>query len=73
MLTSDPTFFKLLETSRPISVGKFNVFPIPENVFTKQEIEILREEDKLRRELYDRPLIANFLPDDIRPKGIPKL
>ena len=73
MMTYDPAISKLLRVSRPIKLGEYRVFPIPPNVFSPEEIAVLRREDQLRKELNKQPFIANFLPDDIRPKGIPKM
>ena len=73
MMTDNPVVNKLTRISEPILVGDVYVFPIPEGKFSKKEIEILRSEDEFGKELGYDPSIANFLPDDIRPKGIPKL
>lgn len=73
-MTSDsPAVNKLFRLSRPIKMGYERVWPIPANKFTKEEIEELRNEDSLGKQLGYPPFIANFLPDDIRPKGIPKM
>ena len=54
-------------------MGTKRLWSIPQGKLTKEEIEMLRQEDELRKQLHRSPLIANFLPDDIRPKGIPKM
>ncbi|MBR4750251.1 MAG: hypothetical protein IK077_00670 [Thermoguttaceae bacterium] len=46
---------------------------IRKELFTDEEIEELREFENYRKSLGREPSIMNFLPDDIRPKGIPKL
>ena len=73
MITDNPAAYKLVTISTPIRLGDAFVFPIPPNKFTREEIEMLREEDDLRKQLGYQPFVANFLPDDIRPKGIPKM
>ncbi|MBR4750250.1 MAG: hypothetical protein IK077_00665 [Thermoguttaceae bacterium] len=73
MTSYSPALLKLLRYCKPIRVNGYNVFPLPEGFFTKEEIEDLRKEDEARRYFKKKPFIANFLPDDIRPKGIPKL
>ncbi|MBQ9812176.1 MAG: hypothetical protein IJM54_02585 [Thermoguttaceae bacterium] len=46
---------------------------IRKELFTDEEIEELREFENYRKSLGREPSIMSFLPDDIRPKGIPKL
>lgn len=72
-MTNNPTLFKLLRSTNPIIAKKMVVFIIPEGQFTPEEIEILPKEDFDRQWLGEGPFIANFLPDDIRPKGVKKL
>lgn len=72
-MTDNPALAKLISVSRPIKIGTNILWPIPQGKLTREEIEMLREEDELRKQLHRFPLIANFLPDDIRPKGIPKM
>ena len=73
MTSYSPALSKLLRYCKPIRVNGYNVFPLPEGFFTKEEIEDLRKEDRIQKKYMHYPLIANFLPDDIRPIGIPKL
>ena len=72
MTSVNPLLDRLFE-NKQIIIGLSTPFIISDKDFTKEEIEELRsmhnfmyEEDKLY-------LIANFLPDEIRPKGIPKM
>lgn len=46
---------------------------IPDNSFTKQEVNELRRLDNLSFETEGDRFIANFLPDSKRPKNVPKL
>lgn len=46
---------------------------IPESEFSSEEIEELRDLEKWRQENGNPPMIANFLPDDIRPAHVKKL
>ena len=46
---------------------------IPKGVFTPEEIEVPRNEHELRWECGYGALIANFLPDEVRPKGVTKM
>ena len=73
MMTYNPVANKLVQTSRPIKIGYLRVFPIPKGKFSKKEIDELRKYDETVKRLGYHPFVANFLPDDIRPKGIPKL
>ena len=73
MMRYSPVLDKLTTLSCPIRVGDTFVFPIPVNRFSKEEIDMLRKEDNLSQQFGYGPLVANFLPDDIRPKGIPKM
>ena len=73
MTSYSPALAKLLTNCHSIKIKGFRVFPLPDGLFTREEIEDLRKEDEARRYFKKKPFIANFLPDDIRPKGIPKL
>ena len=46
---------------------------IPDNSFTKQEVNELRRLDNLTFEIEGERFIANFLPDDIRPAHVKKM
>lgn len=46
---------------------------IPDNSFTKQEVNELRRLDNLTFEIEGERFIANFLPDDIRPEHVKKM
>lgn len=73
MTSDNPATIKLFKLSRPIEIEGDFLWPIPVGKFTEEEIEELRQEDLLGKQLGYPPFIANFLPDDIRPKGIPKM
>ena len=45
---------------------------IPDGMFTAEEIEVLRQEHKKRWEIGYGAFVANFLPDNLRPKDVPK-
>ena len=68
-----PALIKLREASRPVKVNGIKVRSLQRGLFTNEEIEDLRKFETYRKSMHQEPLIANFLPDDIRPKGIPKL
>ena len=77
MINND-TFFKLLSATagKPDSyvIVEDNILHlIPENKFSPEEIEELRDLEKWRIENGNPPTIANFLPDDIRPPHVKKL
>ena len=72
------TLFKLIE----LTCGKPESFVmvnhewkriIPEDKFSPEEIEELRDLEKWEQENGNPPNIANFLPDDIRPPHVKKL
>ena len=46
---------------------------LPEGVFSPNEIEELREYDQMFVKEGSGHFIANFLPDEIRPEGVPKM
>ena len=46
---------------------------IPQGGFSPEEIEELREYDKEYLKEGFGHFIANFLPDEIRPEGVPKM
>lgn len=73
MMTYSPVLYKLLTICPPIRINGTVVRVIKKGMFTEEEIEALRKEDNIKRRWQKKPLIANFLPADIRPKGIPKL
>ena len=72
--TSNPAVFKLISLGREWYMYKgIETWIIPDDLFTPEEIESLREEDKFHRSLEGEPYIANFLPDGERPDWIKKL
>lgn len=73
MTSVSPVLDKLFEVGSQIIIGYTTPFIISNKDFTAKEIEELRHEHNLAYKCDGTPLIANFLPDDIRPKGIPKL
>ncbi len=74
MLVNDPTLFKFLTCPKEsVQVGDYSLYLIPQGVFTAKEIERLRELEEWSIELGDGSSIANFLPDSIRPKNVPKM
>lgn len=47
---------------------------VPEDAdFTEEEIEEMRQYDALYEEYNGDHIIANFLPDDVRPSNVKKL
>ncbi len=46
---------------------------IPEEKFTAEEIEELRQDDAAEVRFYGDHVYANFLPDDVRPANVKKL
>ncbi|MBQ9370895.1 MAG: hypothetical protein IJU03_01765 [Thermoguttaceae bacterium] len=72
-MTNNPALFKLLR-AHPyrIKVNGIWLMIIPDDLLNQDEVEMLRKEDNWRKE-HDDPIIANFLPDDVRPKGIKKM
>lgn len=78
MLINNATLNKLLDLTigNPdyhISVNNEIMRIIPDEYFSKDEIEELRDIDNFQQEMGYPPSIVNFLPDDVRPEGIKKL
>ncbi len=73
MISKSKAVLKLLEISETIVVGGRLYQVIPENEFTAEEIEELREHDAANYRFYKRHVYANFLPDGIRPDDVPPL
>ena len=74
MTTVEPTVMKWLDSSRkPIKVGDEYLWTIPDEEFTPEEIEDLREYDASCFAVEGCHSIANFLPDDVRPACVKKL
>lgn len=74
MTTGSPALVKLLKTKHEILyLAGRHYHAIPNTSFTKEEIDELRRLDDLSFETDGERFIANFLPDDIRPKNVPKL
>ncbi len=74
MTTGSPALVKLFSTKHDaFYLDHVCYHVIPDNSFTKQEVDELRRLDNLFFEMgWDR-FIANFLPDDIRPAHVKKL
>lgn len=72
MLINNPIFTRLIEIE-PQFVNDMCLRVISEDLFNKEEIEYLRKTEQYRIELGEDPMVANFLPDDQRPKGVKKL
>lgn len=73
MTSVSPLLEKVFELDNQIHFGDSYPFIISEKDFSKKEIEELRREHERTLKQDDLYFIANFLPDDIRPKDIPKL
>ena len=58
---------------KTVEVGKRLYHVIPENEFTAEDIEELREHDAAEVRFYGDHIYANFLPDDVRPSNVKKL
>ena len=58
---------------RHITVNDECLHIIYEGEFSKEDIDELRNIDIWFQKNGNPPLIANFLPDDVRPKGIKKM
>ena len=73
-MTNNPALFKLIQ-ARPdwVEMDGSDPFIIPDGLFSPEEIESLREEHNFRFSLEGTYLIANFLPDDLRPPHVKKL
>lgn len=61
-----------MDTER-IKIDGELLFIIPEGKFSPSEIDELRKVEDFFKDCEGIPTFANFLPDDVRPKGIPKL
>ena len=77
-MTDNPALFKLLHGSidgvvERIEMDEQDPFVIPDGFLTQEEIESLREEHNFELSLQGTYLIANFLPDDLRPAHVKKL
>ena len=77
-MTDNPALFKLLQGSidgvvERIEMDEQDPFVIPDGFLTQEEIESLREEHNFELSLQGTYLIANFLPDDLRPPHVKKL
>ncbi len=71
---NDPVISKLVRTPMKwIEIDGMFLRVLPEGVFTKEEIEKLKDDEKCNIECGNPPDIANFLPDSIRPSNIPKM
>jgi hypothetical protein len=77
-MTGNPALFKLIDawidgkTDR-VEMKEFEPYIIPDGLLTQDEIESLREEHNFELSLQGTYLIANFLPDDLRPANVKKL
>ena len=73
MMTNSEAVFKVLRIAEQVVVNGTLYHIIPENEFTAEEIEELREDDAAEVRFYKRHVYANFLPDDVRPSNVKKL
>ena len=76
MLTNDPVYIKFLQNAKienTVKVDGHLLHVLPSGFFTTKEIERLRKLEEWSIELGNGPSIANFLPDSIRPKNVPKM
>ena len=76
MLTNDPVYIKFLQNIKlenAVEVNGHLLRVLPSGFFTQKEINRLRELEEWFIENGDDPFIANFLPDSIRPKNVPKM
>lgn len=74
MTTGSPALVKLFSMKHVIiEINDVFYHVIPDDSFTEQEVNELRRLDDLSFETDGERFIANFLPDDIRPKNVPKL
>ena len=77
-MTGNPALFKLIhacidgKTNR-VELKDCDPYIIPDGLLTQDEIESLREEHNFQLSLQGTYLIANFLPDDLRPPHVKKL
>ena len=77
-MTSNPALFRLIDGFVAGKVDRRDIdescpFIIPDNFLTQDEIESLREEHNYKFSLEGTYLVANFLPDDIRPEHVKKM
>lgn len=73
-MTSNPALFKLIDAHPEwVEIGDSFPYIIPDGLLTQEEIESLREEHNYEFSLEGTYLIANFLPDDIRPEHVKKM
>ena len=73
MMTNSEAVFKLLRISNFVEVNGNFYHIIPEEKFTSEEIEELREHDAAEVRFNGDHVFANFLPDDVRPSNVKKL
>ncbi|MGN1065700.1 MAG: hypothetical protein ACI4QC_09820 [Thermoguttaceae bacterium] len=74
MTTSvSPLLDRLFDLNKQIIIGFSTPFVISDKDFNKEEIEELRRMHNSMFEEDGLYLIANFIPDGVRPKEIPKL
>ncbi|MBQ9812175.1 MAG: hypothetical protein IJM54_02580 [Thermoguttaceae bacterium] len=73
MASYSPLLKRVFTTCDRVHIGFSWPFVISKEEYSKEEIEKLRREHKRTLKEDGLYFIANFLPDDIRPKGIPKL
>lgn len=77
-MTGNPALFKLIRGNidgvvERVEMGEQDPYIIPDGFLTQDEIESLREEHNFELSLQGTYLIANFLPDDLRPAHVKKL
>ena len=73
MTSCGPLMKRVLMSRNRVPIDTSWPFVISEKEYSREEIEKLRKKHKLTLECDGMYFIANFLPDDIRPKGVPKL
>ena len=77
-MTDNPALFKLIHGVKDgiierMEMDECDPYIIPDGFLTQEEIESLREEHNFELSLQGTYLIANFLPDDLRPAHVKKL
>ena len=77
-MTGNPALFKLIHGNidgvvERVEMDEQDPYIIPDGFLTQDEIESLREEHNFELSLQGTYLIANFLPDDLRPAHVKKL
>lgn len=77
-MTGNPALFKLIHGNidgvvERVEMDEQDPYIIPDGFLTQDEIESLREEHNFELSLQGTYLIANFLPDDLRPANVKKL